>query len=202
MGLQKIESKKYTFEEYLQLEEKATFKSEFWDGEIIAMAGSSPNHSKIANSIGTAIDNALDKKGKDCTVYNSDLKVYIPKFNKSVYPDNMVLCTEEAFHKNSKAIITNPSLIIEVLSASTHEYDKGSKFEGYRSLSSFKEYVLIWQTIPKIQSWYKESNDLWRISSAFGLDKTIHLYALDITIELKDVYKRVKNLGVDETSNY
>ena len=202
MGLKKAETKKYTFDEYIALEETATFKSEFWDGNIVAMAGGTPNHSKIANSIGTAIDNELDKKGKDCTVYSSDLKVYIPKFNKSVYPDNMVLCTEEEFYKDSKAIITNPSLIIEVLSASTQEYDKGSKFEGYRSLPSFKEYVLVWQTIPKIQSWYKESADLWRISSAFGLDKTIHLYSLDITIALKDIYKRVKDLGGDEASNY
>ena len=83
----------------------------------------------------------------------------------------------------------------EVLSKSTKEYDSSGKFEGYRSIPSFKEYVLVWQTIPKVQSWYKDDKDLWRISSAFGLDKTIQLYSIDCEIALKDIYKRVKNLG-------
>lgn len=191
----KIADQKYTFQEYLGLEAKAAYKSEFWDGTIVALAGGTPNHSKIANSIGTAIDNELDKKNKNYTTYNSDLKVFIPAFNRGVYPDCMVLCGEEDLHENSKAVITNPSLIIEVLSASTKEYDSNGKFEGYRSIPSFKEYVLVWQTIPKVQAWYKEAPDLWRISSAFGLDKTIKLHSLDCEIALSAIYKRVKNLG-------
>ena len=98
-------------------------------------------------------------------------------------------------HKNSDAVIINPSLIIEVLSKSTKEFDSNEKFEGYRSIPSFKEYALVWQTIPKVQSWYKEDNNLWRISRAFGLDKTIKLYSIDCEIALKDIYKRVKNLS-------
>jgi len=96
----------YTFQEYLGLEAKAAYKSEFWDGTIVALAGGTPNHSKIANSIGTAIDNELDKKNKNYTTYNSDLKVFIPAFNRGVYPDCMVLCGEEDLHENSKAVIT------------------------------------------------------------------------------------------------
>lgn len=196
MGVvEKLEDRKYTLEEYLALEELADYKSEFWDGTIVAMAGGKPNHNKIANSIGRAIENELDKKNLDCSTYNSDQKVYIPEFNHGVYPDCMVICGEEELHENSNAMVENPCLIIEVLSKSTKDYDKSEKFEGYRSLPSFKEYVLIWQTIPKIQSWYKETDDLWRISSAFGLDKTIHLHSIDCTIALKDVYRRVNNLG-------
>ncbi len=92
---QKLNEQRYTFEEYLALEEKAEFKSEFWDG-IVSMAGGKPAHSKISNSLGTAIDQ-IDKKNKDCSVYNSDLKVYIPDFNRGSYPDCMVICGEEKF---------------------------------------------------------------------------------------------------------
>ena len=78
MGLKDTESSKYSYDEYLSLEEKSEPKNEFWNGKIVEIAGGTPNHSKISNSIGTAIDIVLDKKGKDCTVYNSDLKIYIP----------------------------------------------------------------------------------------------------------------------------
>ena len=141
--LEKTEEKRYTFAEYEALEEKAEYKSEFWDGVIVAMAGGQPNHNKIANSIGTAIDNELEKKGKDCSVYNVDQKIYIPHFNRGSYPDCTVICGDEELLENSKATIVNPSLIIEVLSSSTKEYDTHAKFEGYRSIPSFKEYVLI-----------------------------------------------------------
>ncbi|MFK7982418.1 MAG: Uma2 family endonuclease [Saprospiraceae bacterium] len=197
-AIEKLEDRKYTLEEYLALEEVAEYKSEFWDGTIVAMAGGKPNHNKIANSIGRVIENELDKKNKNCSTFNSDQKVFIPKFNHGVYPDCMVICGEEELHGKSTAMVTNPSLIIEVLSKSTKEYDKGEKFEGYRSLPSFKEYVLIWQTIPKVQSWYKEAEDLWRISSVFGLDKTIELYSIGCTLQLKDIYRRVNNLGDKE----
>lgn len=197
----KLSEQQYTFKEYLELEKKATYKSEFWDGIIVAMAGGTPDHNKIANSIGTAIDIELDKKNKNCTVYNSDQKVFIPDFNRGVYPDCMALCGDEEIHDSGNTVIINPSLIIEVLSESSKEYDSNGKFEGYRSIPSFKEYVLVWQTIPKVQSWYKEDNDLWRISSAFGLDKIIKLYSIDCEIALKDIYKRVKNLDDKDDPN-
>lgn len=195
MGAEKIKEQAYTFKEYLQLEAESASKNEFWDGIIVSMAGGSPTHGKIANSIGTAIDNELIKKKKDCSAYNSDVKVFIPDFNRGVYPDCMVICGKEELHEESKAVVKNPCLIIEVLSESTKEYDSSSKFEGYRSLPSFKEYVLVWQTIPKVQTWYREAEDLWRISSAFGLDKTIQLHSIDCEIALKDIYRRVEALG-------
>jgi len=192
---------KYTFKQYLELEQAADYKSEFWDGTIVAMAGSTPSHNKIANSIGTAIDIELDKRQKDCSVYNSDQKIFIPDFNRSVYPDCMVICEEEELHEDNKTVITNPCLIIEVLSESTKEYDSTDKFEAYRSIPSFREYVLVWQTIPKVQSWYKEADKLWRVSSVFGLDKKLPLYSIDCEIALKDIYKRVKDLGEQEVPN-
>ena len=99
----------------------------------------------------------------------------------------------EQAHSYSHLFIEN--CLIEVLSESTKEYDSNGKFEGYRSIPSFKEYVLVWQTIPKVQSWFKEADDLWRISSAYGLNKSIQLYSINCKITLKDIYKRVNNLG-------
>ena len=148
----KLAERQYTLEEYLILEEKAEFKSEFWGGTIVAMAGGTPTHNKIAGNVLTAINNELDKKNSNCSVYNNDVKVFIPDFNREVYPDCMALCGEEKLHPKSKVTIVNPSLIIEVLSQSTKEYDSNGKFEGYRSIPSFKEYVLVWQTIPKSAS--------------------------------------------------
>ena len=189
---------KYTFEEYLELEEKAEYRSEFWNGEIKLKKDEVPTHSKISARIGTVISNDLNRENKDCSIYSSSLKVFIPYFNSVSYPDGMVICNDEELHEKSNAVVTNPCLIIEVLSESTKEYDSNAKFEGYRSIPSFKEYVLVWQTIPKVQSWYKEDEDLWRISSVFGLDKTIQLYSIDCEIALKDIYKRVKELGTED----
>lgn len=208
---EKLLDKKYSFKEYLELEAKAEYKSEFWDGEIVPMntprtigtEGRTLTHGKIANNIGTALNNQLDKSKADCATYNSDVKVFIPKFNRGVYPDCMAVCSDEEFHKESKVVLTNPCLIIEVLSESTKDYDLSGKFEGYRSIPSFREYVLVWQTIPKVQTWYKEEEDLWRISSAFGLDKSIQLHSIDCKIALADIYKRVKSLGdIDNPKAY
>jgi len=165
------------------------------------MAGGTPTHGKIANNVSTAINNELNKKNNNCSTYNSDVKVFIPDFNRGAYPDCMAICGKEQLHEKSNAVVTNPCLIIEVLSDSTKEYDSNAKFEGYRSIPSFKEYVLVWQTIPKVQSWYKEDNDLWRISSVFGLDKTIQLYSIDCEIALKDIYIRVEDLKGEDDPN-
>ena len=105
----------------------------------------------------------------------------------------MVICGDPEFYKNNKNAVTNPLLIVEVLSKSTKNYDKSYKFEYYRTLPSFREYVIVYQTIPKVQSWYKQEENVWRISSAYGLDNSIELYSIGTTILLKDIYKWVKN---------
>ena len=194
----KLDKSYYTFKEYLKFERHSNEKHEYHNGEIVAMAGGSLNHSVISNNIGTAINNALDKNGKDCVATNSDLKVYIESANHGVYPDVMVICGEEEFYEEDKTIVTNPSLIIEVLSKSTKAYDKGLKFEKYRTLPSFREYILVWQTIPKVQSWYKEEETLWRISSAFGLEASIPVFSLGCDIPLKEIYKRIKGLKLED----
>jgi Uma2 family endonuclease len=193
MGISTIEEK-HNFEEYLAFEEASTEKYEYHDGEIVAMAGGTGTHSHLSNRIATSVTNAIDTVGKDCTVFNSDLKIYIKKHNKAVYPDLSVVCGTIDYYNESETVLSNPILLVEVLSKSTKDYDKGGKFELYRSLPSFKEYMIIYQTIPKVQTWYKESSNLWRLGNAEGLDQSIELHSIGCTIPLAAIYKNANHL--------
>ncbi|MCP3928009.1 MAG: Uma2 family endonuclease [Bacteroidetes bacterium] len=201
MGAGKLEKPVYSFQEYLKMEEESDKRHEFHAGEVLAMSGGTLDHGIICNSVGTAIDIELDKTGQGCLVTNSDVKVYIEKFNHYIYPDIMVLCDDEQFHDESKTIVTNPLLVIEALSKSTKFDDKGAKFDKYITLPSLKEYVLVWQTVPKVESWYREENNLWRISNVFGFESSISLHSINCQIALKDIYKRIKNLGKEDSWN-
>lgn len=196
MGVPKKEGQKdyYTIQEYLELEAVAEEKSEYHNGLIITMAGGTKSHNKLCNSIGTVLDNAIDAKGKDCVVFNADMKVKIEKYNRFLYPDASVICDDEAEESDdSETILTNPILIIEVLSKSSNNYDRGKKFEYYRSIPSFKEYMIIYQTIPKVQTWYKEAEDLWRIGNYEGLETMVKLHSIGVEIAMRDIYKRIKD---------
>ena len=185
----------YTFEEYLAFEENASERHEYHNGQIFAMAGGTGDHSLIAGSINTALDNAIDREGKHCVVFNSDMKVRVEKYNKGVYPDLTAVCGDIEYFNEKRTVLQNPILFIEVLSESTKEYDKSEKFEMYRSIPSFQEYMVVYQSIPRVQTWYKETDELWRISSAQGLDQSIQLYSIGCSLALADIYKRVlKNL--------
>lgn len=174
MGIQKKEEKQHhTFEEFLELEALAEVKSEYHNGTIVGVAGGSRNHSLITRNTSTALNNALDKSNKDCIVYSSDILVKIEQFNKGLYPDVTVACEEE--DNENLNILTKPILLIEVLSNSSKDYDRGAKFEYCRSIPSFQEYMIIYQTTPKVQTWYKEAENLWRIGNEQGLDAVVKL---------------------------
>jgi Uma2 family endonuclease len=187
----------YTFEEYLELMEVSEEKYEYENGLLVEMAGGTGNHSMISTNVLAELHFHAKKTGK-CRTFNGDMNVWIPKCNRGLFPDTSVVCGEPKYTTERQTILENPMLIIEVLSESTKAKDKGEKFECYRSLPSFKEYVLVYQTIPRIETWYKEEADLWRISSAHGLDKSIYLHSLDLTINLKDVYTNIDNLNLDK----
>ena len=178
----------YTFEEYLVMEAEAEYKSEYHGGKIVAMAGGTFDHNTIGQNAGNAISNALKTKNKPCRVANSDQKVFIQDYDKGIYPDVSVYCEKAKYHEDRKDTLTNPILVVEVLSPSTESYDRGTKFTQYRSLPSFKEYVLIAQDKPKVETWYKQEENVWRISNAEGLDSMIELFSLGIEISLADIY--------------
>ncbi len=189
-----VEEKLYSFEQYLAFEQQSEAKHEFYDGKLIPKACGTLNHSIIANMIGALLLNFLLSKNRDCQVANSDLKVYIPRTNRGVYPDVTVICDEPQFYLNSPSVITNPQLIVEVLSTETESYDRTTKFENYCSIPSFREYVLVAQDRPFIEAFYLHDPEtqLWKISRASGLDASITLLSLGCELKLKEVYRGVK----------
>jgi len=179
----------YTIEEYLATEEKADYKSEYYNGDIVAMAGGSPEHSEIGVNTTSALKAAL--RGKNCKTYNSDLKVQTGK--TFVYPDASVVCGELEYYEDRKDIITNPILVVEILSPSTSGYNKSGKFMRYRQLESFQEYVLIQSIYPEIHVYRRQSDDTWSLKPYTDLENdVIELTSIDVTIPMTAFYDEVK----------
>ena len=133
--------------------------------------------------------NALS--GKPCIPCTSDVKVYAESTNHYYYPDAFVLCGKPAYDGERKDIVKNPTLIIEVLSDSTEYYDRGEKFFNYRTIPSLREYVLISQHLPRIETFYKNSQGIWQLADASGLESNIWLQSLEIEMPLADIYRNI-----------
>ncbi|MDP5170214.1 MAG: Uma2 family endonuclease [Bacteroidia bacterium] len=182
----------HSYETYLQLEAESGLKHEFHDGFIVAMAGGSGNHSQLGTNVGRFLGNALDKAGKNCNVFNSDLKVRIAATNRVYYPDASVVCEPPVFSEKDKNALTNPSLIVEVLSDSTEAFDRGDKFFHYRQIPSLQEYVLINQNEIRVETFYRHEGNLWEINSVEGLEAELSLKSLGVVITLSDLYRMVE----------
>lgn len=183
-----------SIEEYLALEKETDTKYEYHDGEVYAMAGGTPTHSLIANNAGRSLGNAL--LGKRCFAYNSDLRV-ATSHNKYVYPDVSVVCGRVSFFEELKNAANNPVLIVEVLSEETRAYDRGGKFMRYRMMESFREYVLIDQSLPFVEVFYKNELNTWEYRAYTDLEGMIPLHSLDIEIPMADIYMGVDFLPFD-----
>lgn len=180
---------KLSVDEYIQQEIETGQKYEYHDGLIYALAGGSLKHALLIGNIYAELKNELKKKGANCKPIVNDAKLHIKKVNKYVYPDTMVICGEMELSDETKEAVTNPVLIVEVLSKSTSEYDRGDKFYFYRQIPSLQEYILIDQSRYVVEAYYKkEKNDLWRISRYEGLDQSVVFQSLGITIGMKELY--------------
>lgn len=182
----------YSIEEYLLIEDQSVEKHEFFNGEVIKMPGAKPTHNLIASNIITHLNNALEDAPKEYFVLNSDSKIHIPRFRHFVYPDAVVVCETIELYPGSSTVITNPLLIVEVLSPSTEKHDRQSKFNDYKQIPSFKEYLLISQTLPYAMASFKSAERTWEDLEAEGLDATIHLRSVDRTLDLRKIYKGVR----------
>ena len=180
---------RFTVEEYIQHEIDTHQKYEFHDGVIYALAGGSLEHALLIGNVYSELRNGLTKKEANCKPIANDAKLHIEKKNKFVYPDTMVIYGEIEKSKESKDAVTNPILIVEVLSKSTSDYDRGDKFYFYRQIPSLREYILIEQSRYVVEAYYKkDKNDLWRISRYEGLDDVINIQSLDIEISMRNLY--------------
>ncbi len=179
----------HTPEEYLALEEKADCKSEYYQGEIFAMSGASINHNRIANNLNAVLNVAFETK--PCEAFSSDMRLLVKKNGLYTYPDVMVVCGKPQFVEGRDDTITNPVVIVEVLSKSTRDYDRGAKFELYRATGSFQDYVLIDQERPYIEYFHKLEDGRWLLSEFSDLDATLTLEAIDFTIPIRRIYHKV-----------
>ncbi|MGM3308989.1 Uma2 family endonuclease [Anabaena sp. WFMT] len=190
----------FTPDEYRAMEETATERHEYRNGEIIAMPGGSEVHSAIALLAAGIASNILIYLGfllrdTDFRFYGSDLRVWIPDFNHGTYADVLVINSEPEFNGSRTDEVLNPLLIIEVLSTSTEGYDRGEKFRKYRSLSSFCEYVLVSQTEPYIEHYYKredQNNNLWQLQAYEQIEKSVFLHSLNVELPMNEIYRRIK----------
>ena len=184
--------KVYSIEEYLLIEDQSVEKHEFYNGKAIKMPGAKPAHNLIASNIITHLNNALENAPKEYFVLNSDSKIHIPRFRNFVYPDAVVVCETIELYPGSSTVITNPLLIVEVLSPSTEKHDRHSKFNDYKQIPSFKEYLMVSQTLPYALASFKSADRTWEDLEAEGLDSTLYLKSVDCTLDLKKIYKGVR----------
>ncbi len=179
----------YTIEEYLSIEKDAHYKSEYYNGAIVTMTGGLPVNSEICVNTTSALNAAL--KGKNCTTYNSDLKIQAGKV--FVYADASVVCGELEYYKDHKDIVTNPVLIVEVLSPSTSGYNKSGKFMRYRQIVTFQEYVLIQSTYPEIHVYRRQADNTWSLKPYTDLENDmIQLTSIDVEIPMSAFYDEVE----------
>jgi Uma2 family endonuclease len=180
---------RYTPEEYLAMERKAEFKSQYDGGFITAMAGASTQHNRIVLNAGGEIRSQL--KGRPCDVFVSDMRLCVSKTGLYTYPDVMAGCGDQQFLDSEVDTLLNPSIIAEVLSESTESYDRGRKFRHYQQLSSLKEYVLIAQDEVLVERYTRRGDD-WLLSIFSSLDDKLGLTSIDCEISLREIYDRVK----------
>ena len=194
--LSATETKYYTPEEYLALEETSEDKNEYRQGEIIPMVGATTNHNQIAGNFYRRFP--LTINNQDYYTYMETVRLWLSDYSIYTYPDVMVIKGQPLYQGNSQSNVINPLIIVEVLSNSTQAYDRGDKFKFYRSLPTFQEYILIEQSSYSVERYYKQKDDQWLIDFVTGENAVLQLLSVDWQISFQDLYQRV-NFDLAET---
>lgn len=181
--------RKLTIEEYLEFEQTAEEKHEYYKGEIFAMSGSKVPHNTIAMNLSGILVQKL--KGKSCRPYNSDQRIYIPQNSLFTYPDISIICGKAETKDNDDWNILNPTVIIEVLSKSTRDYDMGGKFVLYRDIPSLKEYILVDSESLNIYAFRINAGGHWELQEYKQIEDVLPIKVLDLTIPLVEIYEEV-----------
>lgn len=175
--------------EYLELERRAEVKSEYYEGEMFAMAGASPRHVWITANLVRELGQQL--KAKPCRVSASDLRLRVTPTSLYTYPDVVVVCGEPRFADDQKDTLLNPTVIIEVLSESTRDYDRGRKFQHYRTLPSLAEYLTVEQDEPHVEHCTRQPESRWLLAEFADLGQSIRLASIDCVLPLAEVYDKI-----------
>ncbi len=183
---------RFTPEQYLALERKADFKSEYDGGFITAMAGGSPEHNTIAVNLSREI--SLEFKNRPCRVFMGDVRLCVSPTGLYTYPDVMAVCGKPRFHDDDANTLLNPTMIVEVLSSTTESYDRGRKFGHYQRLDSLQEYVLVAQDEIRVERFTRRGDD-WVLSVFTSLDDMLRLASINCDVSLREIYDKVEFSG-------
>lgn len=176
--------------DYLSAERKAVEKSEYIDGFIRMMAGASREHNLISGNVAREIGNQL--RTRPCEVYPSDMRVHDPITRSFLYPDIVVICNEPRFLDQSIDTLLNPTVVFEVLSSSTEQFDRGKKAWSYRQIASIQEYILISQEVPYVERFSRQADGAWLLNDYQGIEAVLMLESIGCTLPLSEIYLKVK----------
>jgi Uma2 family endonuclease len=182
--------KKLTIEEYLEFEKASDEKHEYYKGEIFAMSGSLVAHNIIASNLLTSLGYRL--KGKGCRPFGSDLRIHIEKNTLFTYPDISVICGEVITLNDDNFNALNPTVIIEILSQSTKNYDRGDKFKLYRDIDTLKEYILIDSLSIGIEVFRLNEHSHWELEEYKAIHEVLQVPTLDVALSIKEIYEGTK----------
>jgi Uma2 family endonuclease len=187
-----VEKRRYTIAEYLAMEEKATDRHEFHDGEILAMSGGTYRHSRTNTNLLVALGTRL--RGTPCEPLDSNMRVRITGRRSYLYPDISIVCGGPQFDIDDpkQTTITNPRIVVEVLSDSTELYDRGAKFSLYREIPSLQQYVLVSQHEPLVETYLRQAEGAWLLNPIKGIASSLLLPSVNLGIPLTEIYVGVE----------
>lgn len=183
---------KYNFispEEYLEQERKATEKHEYYQGEVFAMSGTSLEHVIISRNVMIELGNKL--KGKSCQPFGSDLRMHIPPNTLYTYPDLSIICGKPELTDEHFDTATNPTVLIEILSPSTRNYDMGIKFKLYRDIPTLKEYILVDSENVYVEKHTRQADNSWLLSEIKNTGDILKIESIQVTLALRDIYEGI-----------
>lgn len=184
--------RQWSFEEYLAYDRKSDTKHEYFQGEIFAMAGASWQHNAINTSITAALHSQVRAHG--CNLFANDMRVHIPTTSLSTYPDLVIVCGELEFEDESVDTLINPTLLLEILSPSTADYDRGKKFAHYRTLPSLATYVMVAQEEVAVEVFERQAENQWVFSEFQSLKDTVKLPSINARLDLAEIYAAIPSI--------
>jgi Uma2 family endonuclease len=191
VGMASLPTAPLSEEQYLRMERQAETKSEFHDGQMFAMVGGTPNHALLANTIGALLHRQVPP---GCRTFNADLRIKVASAGLYTYADCTVICGEPLYATDQQDVVVNPLLIVEVLSPSSEGYDRGKKFELYRTMESFQEYLIVHQDRRRVEHHSRQADGSWVLREYAGTDAIVSIPRLEIRIPLAELYSAALDL--------
>lgn len=179
----------WTEQEYLRFERTSEAKHEYYRGQVYAMVGATRDHIRVVGNVFASLHRQL--VDRPCEIYMTDLRVNVSKSGLYTYPDITIVCGKALFLDDTQDTLLNPSVIIEVLSPPTENYDRGGKFELYRALDSFKEYLLVAQDRIRVEHYTRQEDGRWLLDDVQSMDAILNLTSIGCTLALADVYAKI-----------